>query len=360
MRKTPLTLGVWPQATAGARGAGHIGANRLKTLARGGLFIGIVLFVALIAREGVSEVAGALSVAGWGLLFVAAFHLLPVFMDAMGWRRLLAAKAPIRVRTAVYARWIGESVNGLLPVAQVGGSVVKANLIARRGVPGATAGASVVVDITTLVGSQILFTLFGLALLVAEVGGQDLAPTAIVGTLLMSAMLFGFYLAQTRGMFGVLSRGLQKLAPGGAFASYADGAETIDREVSSIYEDGRAVLGAVAWHLLAWVVGAGEVWLALWFLGHPIDLATALMLESLGQAIRAAAFAIPGALGVQEGGYVLLGQVLGIGTETALALSLSKRFRELVLGIPGLITWQIEEANGLLLARSNRAGVERS
>lgn len=320
--------------------------------------MGIVLFVGIIAREGVGEVAGALSVAGWGLLLVAAFHLLPVLLDALGWRRLLMSRSPIPVRTAVYARWIGESVNGLLPVAQVGGSVVKANLVARRGVPGSLAGASVVVDITTLVGSQIAFTLLGLALLIAQVGGRDLAPTAIAGTILMSAMLFGFYLAQRRGVFGALARGLQKLAPGGARTSLTAGAENLDADVATMYADSRAVIVAVAWHLIAWVVGAGEVWLALWFLGHPVDLATALMLESLGQAVRAAAFAIPGALGVQEGGYVLLGQVLGIGPETALALSLSKRVRELTLGIPGLVTWQIEEANALLLPRSDGAGME--
>ena len=303
------------------------------------------------------DVARALSVAGWGLFGVAAFHLLPLFADAMGWRRLLASRSPISVRTAVYARWIGESVNQLLPVAQVGGSVVKANLIARRGVSGALAGASVVVDITTLVGSQIGFTLLGLALLIAQVGGRELAPTAVVGTVLMTLLLLGFYLAQRRGMFGTLARGLQKLAPGGG-AALADGAATMDADVTTLYRDGRAVLGALVWHLVAWVVGAGEVWLALWLLGHPVDLSTALLLESLGQAVRAAAFAIPGALGVQEGGYVLLGQVLGIGPETSLALSLAKRVRELTLGIPGLVVWQIGEANALLVPRSERAGME--
>ncbi len=335
-----------------------IGANRLKNLARGGLLVGIVLFVAIIAHQGVGEVAGALAVAGWGLLGVAAFHLVPVFGDAMGWRRLLASRSPISIRTAMYARWIGESVNGLLPVAQVGGSVVKANLAARRGVPGALAGASVVVDITTLVGSQIAFTLLGLALLIAHVGGRDLAPTALAGTVVMSLMLFGFYLAQRRGMFGVLARALQKLAPGGGPSALADGAESIDADVRALYGESRAVVGAIAWHLFAWIVGAGEVWLALWLLGHPVDLSTALLLESLGQAMRAAAFAIPGALGVQEGGYVLLGQVLGIGPETAIALSLSKRVRELTLGIPGLVVWQIEEANALLVPRSDGAGME--
>ncbi len=89
-------------------------------------------------------------------------------------------------------------------------------------------------------------------------------------------------------------------------------------------------------------MGVGEVWLALSFLGHPVSLLSAMMLESLGQAVRAGAFAVPGALGVQEGGYVMLGRVLGLGPETALALSLAKRVRELLLGIPGLIAWQLD------------------
>jgi hypothetical protein len=72
-------------------------------------------------------------------------------------------------------------------------------------------------------------------------------------------------------------------------------------------------------------------------------LSEALILESLGQAIRAAAFAIPGALGVQESGFIVLGGVLGVPPAPSLALSLVKRARELALGLPGLIAWQITE-----------------
>jgi hypothetical protein len=43
----------------------------------------------------------------------------------------------------------------------------------------------------------------------------------------------------------------------------------------------------------------------------------------------------------------MLGRVLGLGPETALALSLAKRVREVVLGIPGLIAWQLDTAAGL-------------
>jgi len=63
----------------------------------------------------------------------------------------------------------------------------------------------------------------------------------------------------------------------------------------------------------------------------------------MGQAIRDTAFAIPGALGVQEGGYLLLAPLAGLHPDTALALSLAKRAREILLGVPGLLHLQASE-----------------
>jgi uncharacterized membrane protein YbhN (UPF0104 family) len=85
------------------------------------------------------------------------------------------------------------------------------------------------------------------------------------------------------------------------------------------------------------LVGTGEVYLILQLFHHPVGWIDALILESLGQAIRGAAFAIPGALGVQEGGYLLLAPLAGLPPDAALALSLAKRARELMLGLPGLL-----------------------
>jgi uncharacterized membrane protein YbhN (UPF0104 family) len=99
--------------------------------------------------------------------------------------------------------------------------------------------------------------------------------------------------------------------------------------------------------LIGWLVGTVEVFLILQLLNHPVGWLTALVLESLGQAIRAAAFAVPGALGVQEGGYLLLAPLAGLPPDTALALSLAKRAREIIMGVPGLI----------LLRRSKKAAI---
>jgi hypothetical protein len=81
----------------------------------------------------------------------------------------------------------------------------------------------------------------------------------------------------------------------------------------------------------------GEVYLITLFLGMPVSWGDALLLESVGQAIRGAGFAIPGALGVQEGGYLLLATLIGLPPHAGVALSLAKRTRELLLGIPGLV-----------------------
>jgi hypothetical protein len=93
---------------------------------------------------------------------------------------------------------------------------------------------------------------------------------------------------------------------------------------------------------VSWILGAGEIWLGLYYLGQPIDITTALLMESLAQALRTAAFFVPGALGVQEGGYMIIGGAYGLSPEVALALSLVKRTRELLFGVPGLVAWMLE------------------
>ena len=88
---------------------------------------------------------------------------------------------------------------------------------------------------------------------------------------------------------------------------------------------------------------AGEVWLAAWLMGLPIGLAEAIILQSLAMALRGAAFVVPGGIGVQEGGYIAIGTLLGLPADMMLSLSLATRLRELVSAVPGLLVWQLSE-----------------
>ena len=105
------------------------------------------------------------------------------------------------------------------------------------------------------------------------------------------------------------------------------------------------------WTTISLVGGSGEIWIALYTLDLHATFVNALILQSMVLTIRSAAFAVPGGLGVQEGGYLFVGHLLGIPGDAAFALSLIARVRELALGIPGLISWQLIEARRLLRTR---------
>jgi len=350
------------RAIAQDRAAGRAPASAplaaLPAAVRPGLAVGIGLFSALILYLGVGDLVAALDHAGAGLLLVAAFHVVPIVGDALGWRSLVAVRERPPFAFFVRARWIGESVNGLLPVMQIGGNVVKARLLGAAGVAGPRAGATVVVDVTTLMLAQLAFTLLGVGLLAARIGGVRLVGMAALGAALMVSLAAGFVAAQRAGAFGRGARVIARLGSGIGVGLALD-ADALDREVHELHRERRRLLASWGWHLASWLAGAGEVWLALQFLGHPVDVSTALLLESLGQAVRAAAFAVPGALGVQEGGFVVLGAALGIGPETCLALSIAKRAREILLGVPGLVAWQTELARSAFEPRPTVAASAR-
>jgi len=86
--------------------------------------------------------------------------------------------------------------------------------------------------------------------------------------------------------------------------------------------------------------------------GYPIGLAEAVMLNSLAVALRSAAFAIPGGLGVQEGGYVMFGALVGLPPDVMLAISLATRLGEFIEGLPGLLAWQFAEGRAYMGRRS--------
>ncbi len=321
-----------------------------------GLGIGIALLAAVIAWQGVADVIAALRRAGWGIVIIALFHLPQLWADAVGWWRLFPSGQRPRFRTMLLGRWIGESINDLLPVLQMGGNVVKALMLMDRGVDVGKAGASVVVDVTLVVLSQIVFTVFGLCLAAPSLHREGSLLAIVAGAVIITLLLGGFYVAQRRGFFGLIVRVSRRILGEPQYRSASDGAATIDAEILRLYGQRRRLMSAGCWHLLAWFLGVGEIWVALQLLGHPVNIGTALLFESLGQAIRTGAFAVPGALGVQEGGYVLVGAALGIEPSVALALSFARRIRELLLGLPGLAIWQASNIRRKLFGTSDTRG----
>ncbi len=319
-----------------------------------GGFLGLALFTALIAWFGAAEITDALLVIGWGILAVSLFRLALLTFDLLSWRVLLDSGNRRSFARLFWIRWVADSINTLLPVARVGGEILRAHMLHRRSVDGAVAGASVMVDVTAGIFTQLLFSVVGVIAFVLVVGaGESTNLNLSIGLVLFGLGVTGFYLVQRSGLFSVLARVAGQTIDGAAWRKLTGAAIEFDTATTALYQNKSAVALCCFWRIVGWVSGTAEVWLILYLLGHPVSFAEAFILESLGQAARSAGFMVPGGIGIQEGGLLLIGAHLGLTPELALALSLAKRAREIIVGVPCLIVWQLAEGRGIWGRGSN-------
>jgi uncharacterized membrane protein YbhN (UPF0104 family) len=122
------------------------------------------------------------------------------------------------------------------------------------------------------------------------------------------------------------------------------GGATLRESIAVIHRQPRRMIASLMLHLIAWVGVGCETWLILTFIDAPVGLAAALVIDSLLSGLRSVAFMVPQALGIQEGAYVLLGALFGVAPEAALAVSLIRRARDVTIGAPALVVWQIIES----------------
>jgi putative membrane protein len=314
--------------------------------------LGGIIFVGLLLRNGVEDVTAAFVQAGWWMAVVCAVHFVPLFLDTVAWWVLFPPGRRPGMGQLFWTRWAGEAVGNMLPATQVGGDLVRARLAAATGTPVGTCAATVVADITVSVFAQILFTLLGLGLLAWKTGQADWTVRAILGSAVAMGAIGGFYAVQRFGIFRIVGGLISKITSGDSWKGLTDKGRALDAEIRDVYARRRGVIASCTWTFISYIAGAAEVWVALYAVGANPSFRDAIILEAVGQGIRAAMFFMPMGLGVQEGGYVAVGALLGIPAPVALALSLIRRVRELAFGVPGLIGWQVIESKWALRGRA--------
>ena len=305
-------------------------------------FIGMSVLIGLTVWYGADHVGHAVVSAGWASVLVVIARVVAVAVAGGGWWLLFPREQRPSVWLCMGLRFVREGANALLPLAQIGGDFIGARCLALRGVRGTLAAASVIVDVLMQAISQLVFAIIGLILLMAMGGNELIVWPVAVGIALALPALGGFLLVQ--GEFGQrLVKKLLALFAGDRNWLVFGAVDDLFAQLNGFYSHRRRLIRSVAWHLAGWFVGATEVWIVLNFMGYQIDYGDAVIIESLMHAVRGAAFAVPGALGAQEGGLIVLCTIFGVPPEAALALSLVKRIPDLVIGVPGLVAWQAME-----------------
>lgn len=304
------------------------------------LLVGLAVAASLVLANDPVEILDLLAGASWGMLAVLVLRLPQILFSALGWAPLIPSPDRPGWAALFRMRWIRDAVNALLPVAQVGGEFVRARLLVRRGVGMLPAAASVAVDLATEMAALAGFAAIGLLVLWTFPQGDAAAGWAAWAAGLCAAMAGGFMAVQRFGLFRLAER-LPGAWPREGGATRRPGPMAgLHEAVARLYGDPRRIGWSVAAHLGSWMLGTLETWAALRILGIEAGLAEALVIESLSQVVRSFGFMIPGALGVQEGGFVLVCGLFGIPPEQALALALLRRIRDIALGLPGIVAWR--------------------
>jgi putative membrane protein len=312
-----------------------------------GLVAGLALIVALVAWNGIEAVAAMLAEAGFAALLVCLFEPFDQWLGAEAWRRLFPAGRRPRAWHALWATCMGSAVNTLLPVATIGGEVAKARVLTHWGHSGIDAVSTMVVDKTVQAVAVLLWGLVGTAILAFVVDDPRVVLGALAGAALLSLGIAGFVGVQLSGGVSRFARGAARVVRTGKWAGLVRHAGDLDFAIRELYRRPGAIALSLLIRLLQRVWLVGELVLAAWLIGQPIGFGEAAMLKGLIGAVRGLSFAVPSGLGVQEGGYVAVGALIGLPAELMIAVSLVTRLREIVPAIPFLLLWQHVEGRAL-------------
>jgi glycosyltransferase 2 family protein len=308
-----------------------------------GAVAGLTVFGALVAYFGAGAVARSLLAIGWGgFAAICLIHLALITVMGLAWRALVPA-TPAWV--FVWGRLIRDAGSEVLPLSQMGGSVLGARAVSLAGVAGAVATASTIVDLTLEFFAKLVYAAVGLVLLLQLRPDLRMVPAITIGVVAAGLIALALVAVQRRGL-DVFGRFARTIGRGWADRTAA-GALSVHTALISVYRRKVGLWVGFLLHLACWCGSALEVWIALRLAGSPLDFAPVLVIESLLYSIRTFAFAIPNAVGVQEGAYILLGATFGLTPEMALALSLLKRARDLAIGLPAFGIWQVIEGGRL-------------
>ncbi|SDD70617.1 lysylphosphatidylglycerol synthase domain-containing protein [Paraburkholderia lycopersici] len=317
----------------------------MKHIGRIAALFGLAIAVWLVWRDHPAAVLQLLRGAGMGLLLAAGVHILPMCANAWDWRSLIRTAQRPTFATMLKLVWIRESINGLLPVARIGGEIVSFRLLGRAGVRPATAVASLVVDLQLTLISQLVFALIAAGWLL-EHSSSDTArfvgrlAWGIVG---FAPLLVLFSLVQHARPFERAAQVLERVTSGKVVNLVGKSAR-VDLSVKLIWrQTGVVVRYLLIWQTLQCLGFALEIWIALRVLGTDATFMQAFVIEALIQIVSSVAFLVPASLGVQEGGFVVIGGLLGFDAPTCLALAGARRIRDLLFYLPGLLAWQAAE-----------------
>lgn len=307
----------------------------------GMMLVGMALLGVILYQTDLVEVWALLVRLGWrGFGLVLLVYLVCAGTQVGSWLFTLPGiPTSISWLRRLWKVWmVGFALEATTPLAGLGGEPIKVFLLKRHyGIRYRDAAASLVLTRTTDLIAQVLFIVIGFGFMLQSAllpRPYRVAAAAGLGTMILFIALI--VAAQQQRTLGRVRRWLERGWLGGRTLSAQalvalDALHDIDERLLVYYraERGRFAL-SVASAFADWMIGAVAIYVALRFLGYPVPVTAAIVIESFLVLVRSTLFFVPADLGTQEAALALIcGSITG-SPELGVALSLIRRARDIV------------------------------
>ena len=299
------------------------------------LLLGVALLAVVLAEIDVAAVAERAVGIGWGLAVVLIIYLAAFVIDSFTWQ-LALIDVPLDA-TWLYRTWkarmVGEAFNYVIPAGGMGGEPVKAVLLKKYyGIGYRQGTASLILGKTVNMIALVTFLAGGFALML---GAPLLPPSykvvAGVGLAAVALGTFLFFVIQWLKFTSIAGTRLSSWRYARRVEDWLHHVRDVDERLSSFYTTYRGRFAwAVALALVNWLLGVLEIYYTMIFLGHPMTLAEAWIIEAVAQMVRTGTFFIPASIGAQEGAFLLVCGAMSGSPTLGVAVALIRRFREIV------------------------------
>ena len=272
--------------------------------------------------------------------FLVLVHIPTIYFDALSWKLLMKTKH-ISIYWCFLITWISQTSGKIFPTGNLTGEFVRIFLSTKKGMRGSEASSTVIGDLTLAAISLLVMTIFSFLSLIylyeefSILGSSNkylfysiliLSTVSVFVCYSIRRRFLKFLMRKTRFFFKFNINQTKSLL-------------RFDYELYALSFRVKTVLLALIIRLLGWVGGAFEIYIFFFIIGIDVSLLDVIIIESFTAVLRSIIFFIPAGLGVQEIAFIIAGNFVGLSTEIAFSAAIGRRIREVLVGIPAIISW---------------------
>ena len=299
------------------------------------LLFGCLLLGWAIKSVDLEAIPGLLKQLGGGFLVVLILYAGVTWLDTLSWKCNFRPE-----ETGLFSNWelwrirqIGEAYNVITPFGTLGGEPLKAQLLKEHhGLRLRQAISSQIVSKTTFLTGLILFFIPGIIMILnSSKVSDEFKNISLAGMGILSTSIFLFFVFQVTGTLGKMCHWIGQKINMPDLKHNLKKIEHLNELFSGFYRlyPGR-VIKAIVLAFLGWVLGLGQMFAILYFLGFQVSVYELWIIESLAQLVKIGSFMIPLSIGALEGGLIIIFTSMGYTANLGLTVSLVTRIKDLI------------------------------